>query len=317
MAVVKRGPRKTEDRLKRLLVMLPWLMENTPARLDEMALRFDLSSQALVADLELAAMCGLPPYLDECIDVYIDEGLVHMGVPRFFVRSLRLTAPEGFALLSSGRAAMALPGADTEGPLGRALDKLAAALGGDSVVIEIERPALVDALVGACESGARQRIVYWTLARDEAASREVAPRKVFTHDGFWYLVADDFRSGEERSFRIDRIIETEPTGESDPKRDVVLPDPERWFSDEASLPRATISLRADQLWMIDRYPTDSLSAVDSSGLITVVLAVTSEQWLARLLLRLGPTATVIAPDEWKDLGAREARRVLAGYAPIS
>ena len=74
-------------------------------------------------------MCGLPPFVDELIDVFIDDEIVFVGVPRLFTKPLRLTAPEGFALLDRGRAAMQLPGADPDSPLGRGLAKLAAALG--------------------------------------------------------------------------------------------------------------------------------------------------------------------------------------------
>ena len=310
---VKRGPRKTEERLRRLLVMLPWLMDNSPVPLTEMAERFQLTSAALVSDLELAAMCGLPPYLDEVIDVYLDEGLVHMGVPRFFVRPLRLTSPEGFALLIAGRAAMALPGADTGGPLGRALDKLSLVLGGDSVVVEMERPIFTETLADACQTGARQRILYWSPARDESSTREISPRAVFTTGGHWYVVADDFRSGHERSFRIDRILETLPTGDVDPPRQITLPDPDRWFSDDADMTRVILSIRADRFWMVERFPLDHVDpTVD--GWISVTLPVTSEQWLGRLLLRLGDAARVVAPSAWVDLAATEAAKVLANYS---
>jgi proteasome accessory factor C len=94
-------------RLRRLLVMLPWLMERGSATLTEMAQRFQISEKELITDLEQAAMCGLPPFVDEFIDLFIDDGVVTVGVPRFFTRPLRLTSPEGFALLMAGRAALA------------------------------------------------------------------------------------------------------------------------------------------------------------------------------------------------------------------
>ena len=53
--------------------MLPWLMERGQASLAEMAERFQISEAELVRDLEQAAMCGLPPFLDEVIDLYIDD----------------------------------------------------------------------------------------------------------------------------------------------------------------------------------------------------------------------------------------------------
>jgi hypothetical protein len=38
-----------------------------------MAERFEISEVELVRDLEQAAMCGLPPFLDEVVDLYIDD----------------------------------------------------------------------------------------------------------------------------------------------------------------------------------------------------------------------------------------------------
>ncbi|MCU1398332.1 MAG: pafC, partial [Acidimicrobiales bacterium] len=155
--------------------MLPWLMERGEVSITEMAEHFSLTMTEVVADLELASMCGLPPFVDELIDVFIDDGMVFTGVPRVFTRPLRLTAPEGFALLIAGRAAMVLPGADPSGPLGRALDKLAAVLGDDGVVVEFARPPLADEIAAAAEIGERIVITYWTPSRDEAADREITP----------------------------------------------------------------------------------------------------------------------------------------------
>ena len=106
------SPRNAEERLQRLLVMLPWLMEVGEVPLADVARRFDMTEADVQKNLELVAMCGLPPFVDEMIDVFVDEGIVYVGVPRLFTRPLRLTAPEGFALLASARAAMELPGAD-------------------------------------------------------------------------------------------------------------------------------------------------------------------------------------------------------------
>ena len=123
--------------------MLPWLMEVGEVPVAEVARRYGLTELEVQEDLELVAMCGLPPFVDEMIDVFIDDGIVFVGIPRLFTRPLRLTTPEGFTLLAAGRAAMELPGADPSGPLGRGLDKLAAALGG--VGLPATEPATVRA----------------------------------------------------------------------------------------------------------------------------------------------------------------------------
>ena len=176
-----------------------------------------------------------------------------VGVPRLFTRPLRLTAPEGFALLAAGRAAMQLPGADPDGPLGRALDKLAAALGDEPDRRRARRwtwrrPPLVDVLVAAAADGERLRIRYWTASRDEVTERTIAPRRVFHERGHWYVSADDERSGEERTFRVDRIEQLDRTGEIVPRAGDAEPLDRAggrsvaWISD-GSVPRVTLRLR--------------------------------------------------------------------------
>ena len=109
--------------------MLPWLMERESTPVAEVAARFQLTERDVVADLERVAMCGLPPYgPGDLIDLYIEDGVIHIGQRQFLTRPLRLSAPEGFALLVAGRAALQLPGGELAESLRSALDKLATAL---------------------------------------------------------------------------------------------------------------------------------------------------------------------------------------------
>ncbi|HEY4333714.1 MAG TPA: WYL domain-containing protein, partial [Ilumatobacteraceae bacterium] len=67
-------------------------------------------------------------------------------------------------------------------------------------------------------------------------------------------------------------------------------------------------------WMIERYPVDELVADETAdGRSLALMPVVSEQWLARLLLRLGPEAEVVEPPRWRDLARRTAASVLAAY----
>jgi proteasome accessory factor C len=312
--------RSAEDRLSRLLVMLPWLMERGEVPVAEVARRFRLTPEQVTADLELAAMCGLPPFVDEMIDVFIDDDVVMVGVPRLFTRPLRLTAPEGFALVAAGRAAMQLPGADPEGPLGRGLRKLQAALGDDGVVVDLPRTDAVDALIATLTAAVRRSerlaVRYWTPSRDEVTERTITPRRVFHDRGEWYVAADDQRSGERRTFRVDRIDSAVATGELD-EPDDLRDDPEaadtpHWFADGGH-PRVTLRLQPDATWVVERYPVDAVEEA-GDGVLVARFPVASERWLERLLLRLGPLAEVLEPREWRTRGAEVARRVLARYA---
>ncbi len=310
----RRGPRPTNVRLRRLLVMLPWLMERGEVPVAEMAQHFRLSEAELVSELELAAMCGLPPFVDELIDVFVDEGMVYAGVPRVFTKPMRLTSPEAFALVAAGRAALQLPGAEADGALSRALAKLDDALGEAELEVEMDAPAGSKLLVDAAANGAVLVIRYWSAAREITTDRRVVPRSVFSDRGNWYLLADDLDlldagADAERTFRLDRIERVDPTGAHVAPRDVQRPA--EWFADD-SVATTVLRLAAPAMWVVERYPVRSIEPIAGGG-AEVELAVASERWLSRLLLRLGPHAEVVEPVAWQGLAATTARAVLARY----
>jgi len=316
------GPRNAEDRLRRLLVMLPWLMEVGEAPLADVARRFEMTESQVQSDLELVAMCGLPPFVDEMIDVFVDDGIVFVGIPRLFTRPLRLTAPEAFSLLTSARTAMELPGADAAGALGRGLAKLAAVLAdaglatgrGEAtddtvgVVVDLARPEFADDLAEAAASGTELEVSYYSPARAEITRRSIVPRHVYADVGNWYVSADDDRSQSRRTFRVDRIESITATGRT---VDVeATTSPGRFFED-ADVDRATIRVSPDARWVLDQYPIDSVVEL-ADGWAEARLPVSSDRWMAKLLIRLGPDAVLIEPAG-ESPAAAIAQRVLDGY----
>ncbi len=305
--------------------MLPWLMERESTPVAEAAARFQLTERDVVADLERVAMCGLPPYgPGDLIDLYIEDGVIHIGPRQFLKRPLRLSAPEGFALLVAGRAALQLPGGELAGSLRSALDKLAAALGDGSIEVDIVAPPLTERITAAAEAGEALSITYWSPSTEQRTERVVHPQHVFADRGHWYVSAFDVARDGRRTFRIDRIERAAATGATFAK----VPTPVSaadWFADAEDLPRATLRLDATARWVAERYPVESIEiAANGSGrpgdgrgsggdVVIVTMAVTSERWLERVLLRAGPGANVIEPPEWRDLGERAAAGVLDRY----
>lgn len=288
-------------------------MERGGASVAEAAARFEVTEKDLVRDLELAACCGLPPYLDELVDVVIDDGQIHVGVPRLFTRPLRLTPSEGFALLAAGRAAQQLPGADGEGPLARALAKLATALATTpDVVVSVEQPAFLEVVQAAVERGERLAISYYVASRDELTERTIDPQLTFLDRGRWYVVADDPVAGGERHFRVERIERARPTGEHFERRVVVPPTQDGWFAGASDVRQATLRLPPSARWVEEAYPIAEVDEV-GDGWTQVVLPVVSERWLERLLLRVGPEAKVLEPPDLAAVGVRAAARLLARY----
>ncbi len=334
--MARRSRRTAEDRLSRLLVMLPWLMEQESVPLAEVAARFDLDEAEVVADLELVSMCGLPPYVDELIDVFIDEGMVFVGVPRLFTRPLRLNSMEAFELLVAARSAMELPGADPTGPLGRGLAKLAAALGADGsagIGVDVEilggSHVLVEQVVTATEASQVIEIHYWNPNREEVSLRRVCPLQVFADRGNWYLVAVDAGSnlgsdlgsdlglleisaGALRTFRVDRILEITITEVTFGRPVVDLPEPGQWFTEDG-IAQVTLRLQPAALWITERYPMLKVGERDPHGWTPVTVAVVSPAWLERLLLRLGPDAEVTSSPEIRSQVRSAAEKILGVY----
>lgn len=305
-----RGPRRTAERFRRLLVMLPWLAERGSVPTAEMAQRFGLSITELVADLELAAMCGLPPYLDEVLDIIVDEDEVSLGVPRLFTRPLRLNAPEAFGLVAAVRGAVAVPGADEPGALARAIEKLSVLVPADEVDVDLGAPAATEELARAVRDLQVVRVRYWSASSQRSSDRILEPLRVYSDRGQWYVWAVDREIGERRVFRLDRLESWELTGEAFPPCDAGAVPP--WFDDAEHRVPVVLHLDDSVSWVLDSVATGRVTPCGDHR-IEAEIVVVDPEWLARLLLRLGPSAQVVEPAEWSDLGARYARRVLARY----
>lgn len=308
----RRGPRRAEDRVKGLLVMLPWLMKRKKVAISDMARQFNISESDLIEDLELAAMCGMPPYTPlELTEVYIDEGFVHVGVNKHFERRLELSPSEAFGLSLLAAAAEDIPGFSKRRELKSAVKKLRKVLGDGIVDVDNESPTFLDDVTSAAETGERLTITYWTPADNSEKIRTVTVRSVFTDRGHWYITADDDLSGSQRHFRVDRIRNVVHTGERVPvvAHEVQVPE---WFADADGKITTVLEIAPNAAWVVETYPCTVLEErVDGSYRIEIVA--NSEHWLGRLLLRAEGAATVVAPRNEVDLLRRTARDVLARY----
>ena len=80
-------------------------------------------------------------------------------------------------------------------------------------------------------------------------------------------------------------------------------------------PRVTLEFQLWAAWVAEYYPTESVSAQPSGGLI-VSLHVTDPAWLRGLLLRLQGGARVLAPEGAGDSAAEAAREALDQYTVL-
>lgn len=290
--------------------MLPWLAERGSVATSEMAQRFGVSVAELVADLELAAMCGLPPYLDEVLDIIVDDEEVSLGVPRLFTRPLRLTAPEAFGLLTAARAAAAVPGADSGGALASAMEKLSALVSADEVDVDLSTPAATEHLTRAVHDGTVMNVGYWSSSSQRITRRVIEPLRVYSDRGQWYVWAFDRGVNDKRVFRIDRFESWEPSGDT---FTVVDPGPvPQWFDSADDAVTVVLRVDASVAWVLDNVAAARVEQLDD-GRIEAKLVVVDQTWLGRLLLRLGPSVEIVEPSSLADLASRCAQAVLQRY----
>ena len=300
-------------RLTRLLAILPWLLAEGGAPVAEIAARFEVDEAEILGDLELVGLCGVPPYGGgDLIDVVVgDDGWVSAFPGPFFTRAMRLTPAEGFAVLAAGRALLAVPGAEQQGPLRRALAKLEAVAGRDaSLAVDLEPPPQLDTLRTAIAGHERVEVQYYSAWRDEVTERRIDPFVAYSLGGRWYVDAHCHQVGDVRRFRVDRMRSIVPTGERFEHRE--LAPPAEAFTPGPDARTVVLALPPSAAWVAETYPVRRVEERED-GILAVALDVAGPAWLERLLLRLGPDAEVLEPDDLRGLGAAAASRLLARY----
>ncbi|MDH3754194.1 MAG: WYL domain-containing protein [Acidimicrobiia bacterium] len=306
------------QRLERLLSIVPWVAARDGASIEEIARRFDYPQERLLSDLQdVVFMVGLYPFTpDQLIEVMVDDGKVWIRYAEYFERALRLSPDQALALVAAGQSLLAVPGAEADGPLARGLAKLARSLGlegGAAIDVRLgAAPAdIIDSLRTAESTNTQVEIDYYAFGRDERSRRVVDPLRLFVEGGQWYLFAYCHQAEDERVFRVDRVNAVNPTGTTfvPPDRRPV-PTVYRPRDDDA---RVTLRLSPDAAWVPEHYPCESVER-DGDDLV-VELAVTAVPWLERLLLRLGPAATIEAASAGipADLARIAATRLLERY----
>lgn len=301
-----------------MLVVVPYLVQHPGSSLPEVAKLFDIPRDQLRRDVDLLFLAGLPPYgPGDLMDVDVDEDdRIWVSMADHFARPLRLTRLEGLAIAVRAQELLGTPGLPHAPALESALAKLQASLG-DPLVEGIERagggaaPVHLDAVRDAAQRRRRLRIAYVAASTAERTERRVDPEEVFSSLGHWYVAAWDVEVDDERLFRVDRIVGVEETEESFAPRGLAGAGRALYSSTEADV-AVRLRLRPAARWVAEYYvSTDLVEGEDGS--VEVTLPARRLDWIALLLLRLGPDVQVLEPPELGERARELARRTLDRY----
>jgi proteasome accessory factor BC len=206
--------REAIDRVRRLLVLIPWAMEHPGVKLSEICEKFSVTRSQLISDLQLLTLTGNYPYSPvDLVDLSWAEDRLLVSYAPHLSEFWRMTPSEAVAVVTALRAAQQLPGLRDNSSLESALAKIEEAVSMMNVDIDVVSeqldPAVSSLLHKAIESGEALDIEYVSFSSERQTKRTIVPLNMFLFNGRWYLEAYCLLAEDIRIFRLSRILKAE------------------------------------------------------------------------------------------------------------
>jgi proteasome accessory factor C len=299
------------ERLRRLLLVVPYVSRNPGITVDALARALGLSREELLRDLDLLTLVGRPPFQpDDFIDLHVENDRVTVDLDQRFTKPPRLTPAEAAALTAAGE--LLRPAA--EGALATALAKLEKVLpAGARLRFRALERAVDMRTTGSADLGEITRAIAerreltfdYAKGRDAVEARRVEPLELFSHRGQWYLSAWDTGRADQRLFRVDRMAHVVVTEKQFSPRLATpshVPDPAE---------RGDVRVRFSAVaapYLRERFGSEVRELAD--GGVEVRVAGDSERWLTQWVLSFGGEAEVVEPVWARRAVARAAEHAL-------
>ena len=267
---------------------------------------------------DVAAARGLwddPGAAEEVVDLYVEDGEVHVTYGQTFGTPPPFSLAEGAALLSALSPVEDDAGRALRGAVGKLRRCIPEGLRpeAESLAQGIDlAPVPAGPWAGALREAIARRvetvIEYRAVGDGAAVERTVEPRLLFHRDGQWYLAAWNVAKGEEHLFRLDRVVQVEP-GERVFERHRGPPVSRyarrRLFFESGAEREVALRFRGAAA-RLARQRFGARARDDVDGDVTVSTKVTPGNHLFGLVLGHGGDATVEGPP---DVAEEFQRRV--------
>ncbi|MCZ2404170.1 WYL domain-containing protein [Paenarthrobacter sp. Z7-10] len=316
----------TEDRLRRLLDLVPYLVSHPGVEVAAVAEEFDVSRRQLEEDLALLTLCGLPGYQHgDLIDIQWDGDAVFIRDAEELAKPLRLSQEEACVLLVGLESLRSLPDG-TGGTGGAALDAVLNSVrqvAGDGAWVGAAVQARITAdaplptlslLQGAVSEGNCVRLRYLVRQRDEVTDRVVEPLRIFSLDSTWYVEAWCRMANGLRNFRLDSVLAAEATGEPALKRGLPRNGtlPVSAFLPAADDVEVVLALSPQAQWAAGAYGAQAQAPLPDGGM-AIRIKVGRPALVPELMARLGGGGRVLEPRELRGVTIGWLDAALANY----
>jgi proteasome accessory factor C len=296
--------RTSEDQLKRMLQLVPFLVHNQGLHIHDVAARFGITPAELESDLRILICSGLPEgYPDDLLDIHWEEGHVYITQDLDLTSPVRFTVDEACALLTGLETLNGLPELAEGGALESVTLKLMAAAGEEGLrAASLAGPevgpadsAVLDLVRGAIRDRLQLRLVYFSAQRDQVSERDVDPLRLYSLDNTWYFEAYCHSAQGLRNFRLDRVQEIHPNGA--PASTQVRPEegfPAKLFTPNDDDTTVLVQLTRQGAGLADDYYAERVASLPDGGLVAEI-RFGSTTWLPMFVAQHGGAARILEP----------------------
>ncbi|MCA9785893.1 MAG: WYL domain-containing protein [Calditrichaeota bacterium] len=298
--------------LSRLMNLIPYLSRRQGQKVDLVCKELGLELKELLADIRMISALSYGNWGEgDLVDIYLDHDTIQVFTGGLFEHRLRFSQPEMAALLSGWDHLQALglkrylPG--MESALRHLRDELSGGGGGDLEEIskriryQVGLSAdedLVPQVLSATEEHRSLEIQYYSVNSNSHRSRRVDPWHCVCRNGVWYLTGHDHASGEQRTFRLDRISELTVLDETfsvpdgfDPEQ--VMTPGHSWL--QGAHMEVTIRLGGTLERIAREDNWKGLEEVD--GQLRMSMGESNGNWVMKLLLPYCDECEILGPPE--------------------
>jgi predicted DNA-binding transcriptional regulator YafY len=300
-----RRKRTSEDQLKRMLQLVPFLVHHQGLHIRDVAAKFGITRKELEDDLRILICSGLPEgYPDDLLDIQWDDDHVYIIQDLELNRPVRFAVDEACALLTGLETLNGLPELAEGNALESVTLKLMAAAGEQGrQAAQLSGPAVAPGNTATLETardaitrGAQLRLRYFSPQRDTVSERNVDPLRLYSLDNTWYLEAYCHSAQGLRNFRLDRIEELQPTGL--PVSAAATPAgsfPVKLFTPNDDDTVVVVELTRRGIGLADDYYAERTAPLPGGGMLAEI-RFGSTDWLPMFVAQHGGTARIVQPE---------------------
>jgi proteasome accessory factor C len=283
------------NRTKRSLDLIPYILEHQGIALEELAKKFNVSTEVLYEDLNLLFCCGLPGYTPlELIDIAFDEGYVSVSNPQELDQPRKLSKQELLRLHLGLQLCLRYAPESLQTRILELQSKISSYLNIKPPIelISAEDETNLRKVVEALKNRDLLEFDYASASSDSFRRRKILPLDIIESFNFILIDGIELDSSMSKTFRIDRMKNIVTV-----KRDSreVIPSPIVSASEEI---RIFVSNSARSF--IEDHSQIILDFSEKDNGIEVILRQISDRWLISEIFAYAGAIQVLSPISLKN-----------------